>query len=239
MFAGFAPAGKISPAILESRGLGKVLGDIQTLDDLCHSELTGKGPDGNPGLIISALPQNRETPRKIGYFPGDNQQWTKVGDSLWIGIDKIFPPTPADLARKTIYKGYKIRLGDGNEWEIPIIRRPDSGQSNLPRDMYWDEVGNFTLKLLAEYQEIWDKTARIARLFYDPEATDFGYIDLDEALTIALEALGLNYRVGRPEQMALRLINTANWEACLGAMVDVPFVQESLKRMEEAQKKSE
>jgi hypothetical protein len=238
MLAGFAPGGVVNRSLVASRGLVESLADAEGIDDLCHAEVCGKGPSGDPGLIVGALPiAGREPPRRLGYF-ADEQIWTKIDENLWIGVDRAFPPLPAELARKDFFRGYKIKLGDGNEWEIPVIRDFGTHAPRLPRDMFYDEHGIFTTRLREEYAAIWEKTERAARLFYDAKSVEFGAIGLESALDIGLTALALNYRVGKPEQRILRLLTTTNWEEALGAMVDWPLFEDYLRREMEASKKN-
>jgi len=233
--AGFAPAGRIAWSLVESRGLAAALADCAGLDDVARAEVLGAGPDGGPGLIVSPLPINsREPPRRLGFFPAD-QAWTRISDALWVGIDKYYPPSPADLIRKHPLPGHAIVLGDGQTWEVPILRRPQTGGPCLPADLFWDEAGVFVAELRPEYQALWAKTQRIADWFFGADDKGPTY---QEAAELCLEALALNYRFGRPEQRVLRLVTTGNWSQILGAIVDLPWVEAEVKRLEEAEKKS-
>jgi hypothetical protein len=237
MLSGFAQAGKPSRSLLESRGLGH-LTDLESLNDLAHCEVCGKGPSGDPGIVFSPLPiVSREPPRRMGYYHAD-QNWTRINDLLYIGVDPAFPPTPEDLLRKSFFPGYKITLGDGQTWEVPIIRDFSTRSPRLPQDMFLDEYGSFTMQLRDEYAELWKKTERVARLFFDPKSSEFCSIQLDQALAISLDALSLNYRIGQPEQRVLRLVTSENWQDVLGATVDWPFFETYLQKEEEASKKN-
>jgi len=233
-----AQNGRLSRSLLESRGLGEAWSDVERLDDVAYCQVHAKAPDAGAGLVVCALPISREMPPRVGCFCADpGQRWTRISDGLWLAIEAAAPPGPADLARPTRHAGHWVRLGDGEEWEVPVIRDPLGGGTSLPRDMFWEE-GQFRLELRSQYQALWDATERVAELFFSPNSRGFGRIDLQDALRIAVAALGLNYRFGQPEQRALRLVTSANWEAVLGAMVDLPRVQQALGELESAEKKS-
>lgn len=231
MLSGLATGGRLNRSLLASRGLAVGLADCETLHDCCRCEIVGQGPDGNPGMIVGA--KSAEPPRMLGYYPAE-QNWTQLNEGLWIGLDAKFPPTPQDLARAKPTPGHLVTLADGQDYEIPVIRQLD-GAPTLPRDMFWNENGAFEMQLQAAYQGLWEKALRVGRLFYEPTAVDFGTIDLEEALALCVEFLGVNYRFGRDEQRALRLVTTANWEKILGAVVDKPRIEAILADQKKTQ----
>jgi hypothetical protein len=222
--------GANSAALLAERGLAEAWSDVEPRD-VCYCDVIGRGPDGGPGVVVSALAvHGGQPPRRLGYFPSDPSiQWTQVHAGLWMAIDKHYPPTPADLARRTRFPGVGVTLGDGQAWEVPVLRRIDSGEPCLPRDMFWDGAGDFVLTLQRRYEDLWRMVERVVDLYFRPESPGFGSIELEQALTIALAVLSLNYRLGPAEQQVLRLVNSVNWQEVLGAMVEMPkflaFVQ--------------
>ena len=65
--------------------------------------------------------------------------------------------------------------------------------------------------------------AGVVDLCFDPDhPSPAGLFQLDraEALARALQAVAINYRVGRAEQNLLRLVNAENWSSILAVTVD-------------------
>lgn len=222
--AQLAPGGQLSRSLLAARGLGEVLEDIRSLDDLAHADLATLGPGGKSGVIISAIPvESRELPRRLGYYPQDTAiEWLSFnGGLIWAAIDKNYPPTPADLARHKMLDGYPIEMADGQEWIVPILRRWPAGTA-LPQDWEWDDAGQFVQRIKARYQRIWESSSKTASEFFDSPS---GHrINLPDATQRILDALALNYRLGRHEQRLLHLVDSTNWEDALAATVDLPKV---------------
>lgn len=235
--AALAPRGTLSRSLMQSRGLGEVWRDVGGLEDLARCELSGTGPGGSPGLVLAALSASREPPRRIGYYPAE-QDWTQIDEGLWIGVDKHDPPRPEEMRRAKRFPGHKVRLGDWNEWEVPILRYQAVGSPALPRDMHW-ENGQFVTRLRAEFDGLWKHAERIGRYFFGAEGVEPGDMTLEEGLTICMAGLALNYRVGPNEQRLLHLVTTTNCEEVLGAMIDMPTWMAEMQELETAQKKSE
>lgn len=234
-----APQNHLARSLVESRGLKDALGDCRDLGDVAYCEIVGHGPDGGPGLVVSPLPvKGRRPPRSLGFYPESND-WTRINDGLWIGRDRVWPPSPEDLQRREIFPGEEITLGDGNRWTVPTLRQVASGQPTLPRDCFWDDDGNFVTELRHEYRELWCQVERVARYFYEPASDEFRSMGLEEGVAICLAALALNYRVGRAEERILRLITSTNCEEVLGAIVDYRGFERAVAELEAAQKKSE
>lgn len=222
--AEIAPGGKLARPPLAARGIAAAFSDVGDVQlDCSLTTIAGQGPGRFSGVILCALPMNG-TPRRLGYYPAE-QTWHPCGDGsqLWIGLDSAEPPTPACLARKRRFPGHRVTLGDGHEWEIPILRAPD-GRTSLPRSMGWDAAGEFRMTVKRDYAAAWEAAEKTARLFFESETG--GVIEFEEALLLGLQALGFNYRIGRHEQSVLQLIDTTNWEEVLGATVDLPTVKE-------------
>lgn len=238
-----APGGRLNQALLAERGLAHVFGDRRgPQDDCAASGLSGRGPGGHSGVILCALPVGKDAPRRIGYYPAE-QRWERgfalaEGKAVpaevppfYVGIDTAEPPGPEDLARSVRHKGYPVALGDGNQWEVPVILAPD-GDTSLPRTFAWDpESGELCGTVRAEYRDAWEASADTIAFFYGDE--DDNERPYEVILPRCLQALGLNYRLGPAEQNALGLIDTTNCTEILGATVDAPKV----RKLIEAEKK--
>lgn len=216
--------------VLKERGLADIFADVP-FDQQPLWELKGRGPGDQPGCILYYQTPSGAIPRAAEFRPKE-QTWHPVGDGslLWIGLDSAEPPKPEEMARRKQYPGYWIELGDGCEWRVPVIRRPD-GTTELPRDMKWDATGKLVEPIKAAYEAYWDATAETAKWFYSRNGE---VIDRDRALSLAVQAMGLNYRYGRNEHNVLRLVDSENYLLILAATVDRPAHEEN-----EDQKKSE
>lgn len=227
--ATLAPGGKLVRSILRARGLADVFDDVGVgREDFGTNDLAGRGPGNKSGLILFYQRSDGAIPRRAGYYPAE-QEWTEVNDGLWIGVDTDDPPTAADLARKKQYGGYTLELANGERWLVPVIRRPD-GTTELPTDMLWNEAGLLVEPLKDRYRSYWDESAEVCSWFFDNQD---GF-DKAKALTLAVRALGLNYRYGRAEQNIIRAVDTETFMTVLAATVDLPKVNE----MSDAEKKS-
>ena len=223
--------GTLSRQVLADRGLGDVLADV-SLDDLTRCEITSAGPGGKPGMLLSALPaKTREPPRRLGYYANDKHvAWTshRRGD-VWVGVDAISPPTPADLLRHEPLGGHLVML-EGRTWEVPVIRCPLGG-SDLPRSLAYDDDERLIARIKAQYLPLWERTEKIADSVWGDSPKTFS---TTECVEIALAALALNYRVGKIEQSVLAIVDDRNVMDVLRAVIDWPKVLAAI----EAQKKT-
>jgi hypothetical protein len=232
--AELAPDGKISPAMLAEHGdLARALADVTDLGDAAVCELTGGGPGGSSGCILSALPAEGRPPLRLCYAP-DFQTWRQFGN-LWVGVDNEHPITPADLRRKKLFTGYELELA-GQTWTVPVVRDPEGG-TGLPRDFVYDDGGAVQERIKTGYLALWEKFAKAVWLFFDPEGPWPPRIDLAEGMELCLAALALNYRVGRIEQNLLGLVDSETWTTILAAAVDWPTYRD-LAEAVEGQKKT-
>jgi len=209
-------------------GLDTQFSDIKDgVKDVSIWNVPGKGPDGkSSGVLLTALPKGK-APKRVVYAP-DFQRWRKVRNApeLWAGVDTEHPPTPADLARPRETRGYPVELADGNSYTVPIIRSPTMVTA-LPQEMTYDEDGEFTMSLCEEYAELWEATGKVWDGVYEPAADEEkrGLL-YEECLAYCLRFLAINYRIGRYEQMVLRLLTTENCIEVLQSAVDFPqFMQ--------------
>jgi hypothetical protein len=210
--------------ILKDRGLSEIFRDVKR-DEIGFQELAGRGPDDKSGSIIW-YSDNREPPRRCGYYKTE-QDWHDCG-AFYIGIDTASPPTPADLRRKREHAGYPLELADGNQWMIPVVRRPND-TTELPTDLYVDAAGNLCEPIKPAYQKYWEAGKEVCEWVYggiEPKTIT--------ALNLAIDALGLNYRYGPAEHAILRYIDKENFVELLQITVDMPYVRKCV----EAQKKT-
>ncbi len=215
--------------LLDTYGLGVSLGDLRDVEKEAATFFSASaGPGDASGSFLAPLNPGRTTPR-VGYYP-EWQRWEKVLDEpeLWIGVDREYPPGPADLARRRQMAGHPVELADGAVYEVPVIRSLRG--TRLPQDFYHRADRQLALEVKPAYRGLWEQTAEVWDLFFDP-ATD-GQLPFGRILFHALAFLAVNYRYGEREQAALRLVDTANWEPVLFAAVDGPFYSDAQKKSE-------
>ncbi len=173
------------------------------------------GPGGIDGSIYST------GHGKTGYFP-DCQEWRKV-DDWWIGTSKerLDPDT---LQRDEVIDGHPVTLEDGNAWLVPVARVFPIGTC-LPESLMLGPNGQVVKEILPCFAAFAKKAETVFEFFQgEKELLE------DEAWEIAVEALAINYHVGRQEVSALRLLTTINVAKVLGAIVDMPTIKEAAKK---------
>lgn len=213
--------------ILKDRGLSEIFRDVKR-DEIGFQELAGRGPDDKSGSIIW-YSDNREPPRRCGYYAAE-QAWHDCG-AFYIGIDTASPPTPADLRRKREHAGYALELADGNQWMIPVVRRPND-TTELPTDLFVDAAGNLCEPIKPAYQKYWDAGKEVCEWFFGETPAD--QVPTRKALQLAIDAVGLNYRYGEAEHRVLRFVDKENFMDILTTTIDMQAVRQWI----EAQKKT-
>lgn len=214
------------------------------LDELAYAfeatphrrDVFGSGPGGSKGTLYASC-------SSFGYYP-DRQQWTRMPNSqCWIGWEAEQPPTPDDLRRDTMLDGNRIELHDGNEWLIPATRAlvSDDGEvrwkSLLPQRVAVDQDGTWVYAgVLPRLQRLYDIGTRWAEVRFSA-LTEAGEavldIDPQDALTMAVEVLGFNYRVTLAEVSALGLFAETSFIGVLDAAINFKFAMELLEAITE------
>lgn len=224
---------RLNPTTLGQYGLLGILGDVGPVPAFASVwPLPGQGPNSGGGMMLTAYPSGK-APLRLAYLK-DLQTWTKVQNDpeLWIGIDNEHPPGPEDLVRPETIDGHPVKL-TGNEYTVPVIRSPVVG-TGLPEDMHYDADGEFVVALQPRWQQLWDDTGEVWDMLY---ADERGTMAFSRILDFCLRFLGVNYRYGRFEQAAMRLVDTnhSTWNRIFCAALDVP----TLDKIAEDQKKSD
>jgi hypothetical protein len=207
----------LSPAVLRQRGLEQTFADVRAGEFIVTDILRG-GPDQKTGCILAyTTAGDGKLPALSGYEP-EHQTWKPIDDGsrVWLGLAKDAPPTAAELRRRKQYSGYWVETDAGN-YLVPIVRRQDAS-TELPRDCYFDG-GELRETIKTAYQEYWQASAEVADWFF---ADGWAQFTKARGLTLAVQALSLNYRLGQAEQAALRIIDTESLLTVLAYSVDVP-----------------
>lgn len=151
--------------------------------------------------------------KAVGMY-ADQQTWRKMPNvegrpELWVGYYNEAKPTPSDLQREKLLRGPKIKLAEGNAWQIPIVRRFDDAaqrwESELPAYLDYDDAGKLiTGKPLKEYSHLWDVTAPLADARFMKDAGEAAPDVTEQQVVTAVVALvQANYVAALPELIAL------------------------------------
>lgn len=223
-------------AVLSAFGLAEVLDGARLVTRGANT-----GPGGNAGTVIFSYDDELRDAdaARIGFYP-KTQDWTNCGQ-YWCGKYKGETIAPDDLRKESGRDGAKIRLGDGNDWEIAqALYGLDGGATALPRKLRL--VNGRT-----EFNGVVDALAdfdKQARAFWNEwmlaidEKRNARY-EYDAMIALACAGLGVNYRVSAVEAVnVLGLFDESNiWEACK-ATIGWPTIQEMLKSIADAEKKN-
>lgn len=162
------------------------------------------GPGGRGGVLLA---DGASDSPSLAYLP-TIQRWIPVqreGASYWIGFVTDAPPAAGDLSRERQIAGVDVVLCDGSAWLVPVARLL-AGGSGLPRRYGFDDAGNMALTVEGRYRRLWD----LALAFFERYVIERISVTHAELLTLASEALGVNYRVGMSELVALGLLDETN-----------------------------
>jgi len=206
-----------STAVVDA-GCGYILVDGMPLS---QRHVDSGGPGGCDGVLVrvggdGTLPLTYDL---------DNQTWFDAG-GYWIGFDPQSPPKPTDLQRKKRINGRDIILGDGNAWHVPIARL-------APQALVIATDGQWASEAKPEYQGLVDLSAKVLAGISPTEKQvedDSITFSIANAADLAVEALAWNYRIGKYEVGALRLLDTENPLQIMLALIDWDGIVEGLKK---------
>lgn len=195
-----------------------------------------EGPGGQYGLLL-------------GYGAGGafgcklaDQTWLEMQGLLrqsdkaapWVGVwnDPAQRPGPVDLERrKRCVEGYAVRLGDGQPWQIPVVRGV-LGSTSLPRVVVCAPDGSATWRVSAEFARL----LQLAELLWENTLSAWteerkAAPNTEHILELGAEALAVNYRIRRWELSLLELLDTENAREIADAVLDGPNLQKLMDEM--------
>jgi len=197
-----------------------------------------RGPSGEHAGVVVGDPF-RIAPGRIGFYPAE-QEWRQLPQSTaWVGYYRDDPPRPDQLWRKEVLPGHAVELGDGQKWEVPIVRgitEVDGAitpYTPLPRRVDLNEEGAFVPgDVLPCYEGILRGVLthydRLVQAYAKQESKVF----CDDQ--VAAELLTTNYCIGRVEIVVLGLFtwNSHHIMDVLNAAIDLPGFEELQKKVE-------
>jgi hypothetical protein len=205
----------------KSVGLGYALLPGAGIQSVALSQ--GPAGAGKPGVL--SVVQSAGAPR-CQYQP-DRQTWRNgPGGKYAVGMVLDQRPGPEDLSREVIHTGQSVSLMDGRPWIIPrcLGLLPDR-PSRLPYliDLAEDGVSTIASPHPA-FESISARAFEFWLLFRGAEnAPKLTNGDLSE---LAVDALAINYRVGKLEVLALlKLLSEQERNLVLRAMIDADEIE--------------
>lgn len=209
--------GKVSAAIMAERGLGEVLRDVTACPEHATVSDLHRGPDGGQGVLIVPTPGAGTVP-DVTIYQDAHQHWQALRDGdLWIGYQLAKPPTPESLQRNEMFGGYPTLDASDRHWIVPIARSPKADGVTLPKIYRFDASGKPIGRVAAAFESLWSAACEvsdwwgyvgftqavdsgsIARPEKMPEPPEVAERDDSWLVSVALQTLGVNYRVGPNE----------------------------------------
>lgn len=245
------PGERVDREVLRKLGMADLWRDTladKAVDWLATEWLSNKTPGNTPGMFVSALPvESHRPPRTVTQFDDGSWRWLAGENGVWLGIDTLAPVKPEDVERRNQYKGHWVELADGNEWLIPVIRRPVWGQKTIKTDDGEDrQVDGFldgiprlsqimtmdpatrrvTRSIRPVDQRIWDWSASFYPLVYSDGFNQTAPLPQDEeTFAFAASLLAMNYRVGLAEINAWQLFEDRVLIPVIQAAMDLPWIK--------------
>jgi len=189
-------------------------------------------PIGKPSLIVhSALIDfdAREAKDRFAWkdWGFDTMASGSFPVSIKIGCDPQALPSPRDLARNDQTHGQVVRLADDRDWMVPTVYTRTGKCLLMPSltlslDGAIQEVNSARSGLMADrferlfelVRDIHEQNSQLGRYGGDEAAA------MTELVAGVIDALSVNYRVGRAEVGLLGLLNPANLLGAAAAVVN-------------------
>lgn len=225
--------------LLESLGLSTVLGDK------VGSVKVARGPNDQGGyLVYRDIPADKlddrvKHPHRVAK---EEQTWVEWA-GYWVGFWKEAPPSPEELERGKSLASHPVELADGNEWKAPICRRI-TGESGLPTVIFQDKDGALVYEVDDEYKFFQEAAEREYRQLMSawgvsPQGEGDEPFTDQELFDIAVGLLGLNYRIGKAELAAMKLLTKQGMFNVVKAMIDFPSFEILEKALDTSKESTE
>lgn len=188
------------------------------------TQVTGKGPGGRPGLLLT-------TPGGDQRLLPDTQTWRDCG-AFWLGhADR---PTADELQRDDAVGGPTVVLEDGDLWMVPIAR-PIASAPTFPQVLGVDAAGALQVRASERFKEEVELGDRVFAWMTDKEENPTN----EDVFRAAARILGINYRVGAHELSALGVLTDRNIVEICRAYIDFQAIVEMGRELAESEKKSD
>jgi len=175
------------------------------------------GPGEKSGVCAVFRRAGRDEERVL--YDEAAQHWEEcAGGAYWIGYWRDAVPGPQDLARQVQVAGHGVELADGREWLIPLVRQFDGGTA-VPQVIKFRADGSVEHDINPKYSTFYERGMQV----WESVAQDNKWGPSEQwILDTAIEALTVNYMVGKWEASVLGLLDTRNVSLIVQAIVDGP-----------------
>lgn len=195
-----------------------------------------RGPGSSDGVLFSAIPKlikanDADVVRSLEYCADPARQAWFEGDGFWVGANVDAMPGPGDLERQSMTGGY-YHTGPAGTWLVPLARRFDGGTA-LDERLTYSPSGDVSFSPLPRYEKLCAFAAEnfelLSRLSVDVNGDvsvsfDRRYVD------VAVEALSVNYHVGRYELSLLGALTRDSAANICGLLCDGPMIVQALSQ---------
>jgi len=184
------------------------------------------GPHGKRGTLITW-----QENVLLAYDPA-SQDWHPAGD-YWIGVRSDYDSADfakLDPAGRHLARGYRVPMGDGREYVIPVALL-DAPNFALPWKEGITAEGDISRQVDPRYRAVCDVAGSLWEHVSDDAAFEMPEDELREA---AATAISVNYRLDLTDCLALGLFTSESYADLVKAILDVPAMDEMLKKKAEA-----
>lgn len=227
---------RLEELMLKDQGIGHLL-ETGWIENGCSNSPAGTGVEGV--IVVPKVKEPGQTP-EVGFYK-DKQEWIEW-NKFWIGYETANRPTPADLAKEEIIKGWNVVLADGNKWHVPVARLVN-GYTNLPMTYVLGPDDVLREKIAPEFLDLGLKAADVWEAFStmpeDRSDEQIEFIDDKYIYKFAAQALEINYRINLPEIGALQLFQGNDFVNVAEAVIDGPAWNKVVKDLTDASKKKD
>lgn len=200
----------------------------------------GPGQSGD-GVLVASLPNGLErapgeVERDLEYCPDPARQVWLAADGYWCGYWVGRMPDAEGLMRSPMVGGYVVETEAGT-WVVPLARHLD-GRTNLDERIVFSPDGEISMAPIARYERLCGFAQEHFQFLSgvdDPLGVDTK-AGLQRLADASVEALAVNYHVGRVELSLLGILTKVRVELICGLLVDLPGL---LKLLEEKKKQVE
>lgn len=229
MFLYFVPKGTPLDVVSYAVDLG------QRGRQLCERDVMANGPGGASGKLLCQCDDGFD----VGYYP-TRQSWEMLPEAhcgAYVGWypDKL--PTPELLSRESMLGGKAVTLADDHDWVVPVARQPEMSNGEvryavkLPRVLKWRDGDWILGGVERRYQSLMDISRRWAEVRFDStEKSNELSVEYGELVSMAVDVLAHNYRVGPVELSALGVLTESTFVQILDAAIDVDGFFELLQK---------
>lgn len=205
---------------IKKAGLAHILPEGQSTPEFTNTQ---NGPDGGVGVIFAFSGADKVNLQKTV----EHIKWKQIPKTeCYFGFDEENPPGPKDLQRKKLKDSYPVKLSDGNEWKVAIIRKVDGG-TELEKNLEHNGEEWVAAGLQRQYVDMFERAGKVWDQFITPlmdqeedESGDDIEITVEDGWDLAVDALALNYRISFPEITLLNLFDTSTASQAALASID-------------------